>query len=408
MDSAEQIKVATEASKAASDPETIMLVAGEVSGDEHGAELIAALKQIRPGCEVFGMAGHHARGAGMETVIDSDEVGGAMGLTEVVGSLGGLVAAFRSLVKEAEKRKPTLAILIDFPDFNMLLARFLHARGVKVFYFISPQLWAWRKGRVKTMKRFVRKVATIFPFEEAFYLEHGVDAAYVGHPFLDRPPRPFDREAFLSECGIDPSKKIVGILPGSRENEISRLLDVLVRGFSKLRAQDSNLHAIVPVAPALSREFVESHMPAAEGVTLISGEASKVLKAADASVVASGTATVEAALAGNPFMVVYRLSSFTYSVGKLLVRGVNHFAMVNVIAGKEVVPEFIQEQVSEERVCEQLRRLLFEQSVRQKMKRELNEVKNKLHYGGGLPGSAAERAARIAAELLDEIDSERE
>ncbi|MCB0344906.1 MAG: lipid-A-disaccharide synthase [Bdellovibrionales bacterium] len=384
-------------------PSRVMLVAGEVSGDEHAAELISALKQMKPGCEVFGMAGMHSREAGMETVVDSDEVGGAMGLTEVVSSIGGLVGAFRTLVREAKQRQPQLAILIDFPDFNMLLARFLHARGIKVFYFISPQLWAWRKGRVKTMKRYVRKIATIFPFEEAFYREHGVDAAYVGHPFLDRPPTPFDRKAFLEKNGIDPDRKIVGILPGSRESEVSRLLDVLVRGFAKLRAEHPELHAVVPVAPALSKNFVEAHLPKVDGLTLISGQASSVLRAASVSVVASGTATVEAALAGNPYIVVYRLSGFTYMVSRLLVRGVKNFAMVNVIAGREIVPEFLQDDVSEERIAKELGRLLFDEQAAGTMRTELQKVREQLRYSGTLAGTASERAASIAAQLMDEV-----
>ncbi|MCB0358060.1 MAG: lipid-A-disaccharide synthase [Bdellovibrionales bacterium] len=382
----------------------VLIVTGEVSGDEHAAPLVRTLNGLMPGVHCFGMGGARLRDAGMECLVDSERVAGVMGLTEVLGSLGGLVGAFRRLVRAAEERRPALAILVDFAEFNMLLARALQRRGIRVMYYISPQLWAWRRGRIHTIRRVVEHVVTIFPFEADFYERHGVPATYVGHPFLDRPPLQTSRTDFLAECGIAEGTRTIGLLPGSRRKEVSALLPDMLGGLTELRNTIPGLQGIIPVADSLDFDWMRELTAGCEGVHLVRGRAREVLGAVDASVVASGTATVEAALAGAPFLVVYRVTPVTYVVGKLLVKGVKNFAMVNVIAGREVVPELLQHQVSGARIASELTPLLLDSERRGEVQAALRQVNEQLRYRGDLDGTSSERAARVAMSLLRDED----
>lgn len=381
-------------------PVKVLVVAGEASSDEHAALLIEELLRRAPGSTVFGMGGTQLRNAGVETVVDSEESASVMGLTELGGSVRKLWRAFNKLLQEADRRSPELAILVDFPDFNLRLAKALHRRGTKIFYFISPQLWAWRKGRVKTIKRYVTRVAPIFPFEESFYHRHGVDAEYVGHPFVDRVPLTRSREQFLSSNGLSPELPVVALLPGSRRSEVERLLEPLARAVALLRERRPGLQAVVPVAKTLDLAWVRSHLPAGIDVTLVREQAREVLAAADAAVLASGTITVEAALAGTPSVVVYKLAPFTYRTARLLVRGVPHFAMINLVAGRKVVEELLQDEVTPERIASEVERVLGDPQLRQKMKRELSAVAARLAYPGSDGESAASRAAASALQLV--------
>jgi lipid-A-disaccharide synthase len=362
-----------------------MVVAGESSSDQHAASFVRGLKELSPNSSVFGMGGQFMRSAGAETVIDSEEVASVMGLTEVVASLGGLIGALRSLIAEAQKRKPDVVVLVDFPDFNLLLAKALKKRGFKILYFVSPQLWAWRKGRVKTMQKYIDEIAVIFPFEEDFYKDHGVKAHYVGHPFLKRDEVEGSRDEFFVSNELDPSKFTFALLPGSRKAEIERLLAPMVEGFSILQKKHQGLQAVIPLANTLDRNDLQPYLEGVNNVFLIDGQCREVMKHSDCGVVASGTATIEAALEGLAFFVVYRLSNLTYKIARLLVRGVKNFAMVNLVADRKVVEELLQDEVTADNIAKQLEKMLLEDAYRAKIKDDLKLVRVNLERNMSIP-----------------------
>ncbi len=381
---------------------TVMLVTGETSGDEHGAELVHHLLQLSPDSKVFGMGGSRLRAAGMETIVDSEAAAAVMGFTEVLGSLGKLLAALRTLKREAKRRRPDVVVLIDFPDFNLLLARSLKRLGIKVLYFITPQLWAWRKNRVKTIRKVVRKVAPIFPFEESFFQRHGVDAEYVGHPFLDRPPLTVTTEEFHQQNGLDPRRPILALLPGSRKAEVELLMGPMLSAFERLKVSRPNFQAVVPRASGVSPDLLESFCKTYPDVKVIHGQARELLQFARAGIVASGTATVEAALAGIPFVVVYRLSNLSYRAAKLLVRGVRHFAMPNLIAGKKVVPELLQSEVTGEKLYFELEAILGDPMKEQRMRDDISLVRQRLEAGRKPGETSSQRVAEMVMAIAGE------
>lgn len=362
-------------------PLSVMIVTGEASGDVHAALLLKALQKSTPELTAFGMGSTHLQAAGMEILVDSAVHGSVMGLTEVFGSLGGIVSAFRCLMREAKKRKPDVLIMLDFPDFNMLLARAVKQHCGHCVYFISPQVWAWRTGRVKALRRDFSKIIPIFPFEESFYKKHGVDARWLGHPFLDHLSTPKPREEFLSSIGLDSSRPVIAMLPGSRKAEVERLAKCMCDAWRRVARDRPGLQAVVPVAASLDSKWVESQF-AHPDIVFVKEEAQTVLAAADAAIVASGTATLEAAICQTPFVIVYKLSAITYAVGKRLVKGTRFIGMPNIIAGKEVVKEFLQDQCSADVVATEIERILSDATYRESIKEELSKVHEKLIYRG--------------------------
>ncbi len=383
---------------------SILIVSGEASGDEHGALLATALRKQAPQVELFGMGGSACRAAGVQTVIDSESHASVMGVTELFGKIQSLRKAFKQILQEVDKRRPIAAVVIDFPDFNLRLARELKKRGIDVVYFITPQVWAWRQGRVKAIKRDFRKALPIFPFEEAFFHKNGVDAEYIGHPFLDRPPVSRSRSEILRGLNLDPASPVLALLPGSRIGELDRLLLPMVEAYKNLVASRPGLQAVLPVAASLSYEDVKSRVEAISGISelplrVTKGEAREVLAAANLAVVASGTATVEAALAGVPFVAVYKLSSTTFRIARWLVKGVRHFAMVNLIAGKKVVPELLQDEVTGSRICQELERIFGCPEYAQSIRDGLQLVCSRLEAGRPQGVSSSERAATLVLEV---------
>ncbi len=376
--------------------QTVLLVAGEASGDDHGASLVAAVQQRHPELKFFGMGGSKLRALGMDTVVDSERSASLMGVSELRGSLSTVVDSYKRLLTEVEARKPTTAVLIDYAEFNMRLAQTLHARGVKVLYFIPPQMWAWRQGRVKKIRRFVDRVAAIFPFEESFYARHKVRAQFVGHPFCYKEPVA-PREQYLPQIGLDPTLPVLALLPGSRHSELTRLLVPMLDATALIRRGRPGLQVVIPVAASLDFDEVKQLAAPYAGVTVVKGSAREILSSADAAVVASGTATVEAALTGVPFVAVYRLAPFTFLLAKLLVRGVNNFAMVNLVAGRRLVTELLQDQVSGERIAVEVERFLGDPVVSKKMRDQLLALRERLigPKDGRTPGQ------RVAGMLLE-------
>jgi lipid-A-disaccharide synthase len=371
-------------------PTQILLSAGEASGDMYAAQLATALSK-RVDCAIFGMGGGQMRAAGVEVVKDYSEVS-VLGITEILSHLPQLVRAMRKLVEAARERRPALAILTDFPGFHLRLARKLKPLGVRNVYYICPQFWAWRPWRVRIVRRRFSLALCIFPFEEEFFAGAGVPVKFIGHPLVGHVAASQSRESFFAAHGLDPAKPLVTVLPGSRNSEIARHLPTLRAACGRIAAE-LPVQFVVAAAPGRSPSL-QSGWPTGLNLRIIEGETYDALAHANASIVASGTATVEAALLDAPMVVVYRVTALTALLARPLVR-TKHFAMVNLIAGREVVPELVQADFSPERVSGAVLRLLQDSRATAAMRADLAEVRRRL----GPPG-AVERAADAIAALL--------
>lgn len=368
----------------------LLVSSGEPSGELYAAELVRSLRPLAPELAVFGLGGDRLAAEGAQLVGHVRELA-VVGLAEVLSHLPRIRGIFHRLVAAAERERPDLAVLIDYPDFNLRLARALHRRGIPVVYYVSPQLWAWRAGRIRTIRETAAHMLVIFPFEEALYREAGVPVTFVGHPLVDLVRPAPDRGAFLHGAGLDPSRPVVALLPGSRGKEVALNLPVLVEAVRRMAAEDPSLQFAVALAPTLPALPVERAF-VGTGARLLAGQAHAALGAATVAIVASGTATVEAALLGTPMVVVYRISRLTYALGRRFVR-VPHFAMPNLIAGKRVVSELIQADFTPERTAADAFALLRDPALREQTRSELLEVRRRL----GAPGASA-RAARAILE----------
>jgi lipid-A-disaccharide synthase len=391
---------------------TIFISAGEASGERYGALLIEALKkrlaQDGRAAHFFGMGGPMMAAAGLERVVRAEDVA-VMGITEVVRHLPRIYGEFRKLRQSIRERRPDVAILIDFPDIHFKLAKELRSLGVPVIFFVSPQLWAWKKHRIRLVQKYVDRMLVIFPFEEPFYRGHSVKVEFVGHPLADLPLPSIGRGEFAAGNGLDPAKTWIALLPGSRAKEIRDNLPEMLKAARELagRHDRGTLEFVLPLAATLNsaqrdfvRRLVKEH-GAGASVRLVE-DARAALLHARASVVASGTATVEAALIGNPFIVVYRVSPVTYAIAKRVVK-VPHVAMANLIAGKRVVPELIQKEFTASNIVRHLEPLLPDGPRRQSMMKELAAIRGALLARtdeGGPGGGAIGRVAAITLELL--------
>ncbi len=374
----------------------VLISAGEASGETYGAMLIPELRRLLGDqTQFFGVGGERMRAAGAEIMVDSAKIA-AVGITEVIKHVATIYREFFRMVAIARARRPDLAILIDFPDFNLRLAEKLHGLGMPVVYFVSPQLWAWKQSRIWRVKRFVDRMLVIFPFEQDYYRQREVMAEYVGHPLADMPLPQISRSAFAANYGLDPAKQWIALLPGSRRKEVLLNLPVMLQAAERL---GRDYDYVLPVASTLSRPWVAEQV-GSNRVRLVDDARSALLHGR-AAVVASGTATVEAALIGNPFIVVYRVSRLTYEIGRRLVK-VKNYGMVNLIAGREIVPELIQSEFTPESVTAHLRPLLADGAPREEMISNLAFVGQQLRPAAlGGDQTAIERAARATAELLN-------
>ena len=371
----------------------LLLSCGEPSGDTYGGDLVRELKPLLgETLQVFGLGGDRLAAEGASLLAHVRDLA-VVGLWEVVSQLPRFRRIFREILAEVDRQRPDAAVLVDYPDFNLRLARELAARGVPVVYYVSPQVWAWRRGRIKTIRETVTRMLVIFPFEEAFYRETGVPVTFVGHPLVDLVRPAENRRAFLAANGLDPDRPILAVVPGSRQQEVAHNLPPLVGAIRLLAERRPALQFALPLAPSLSLEPFRRAL-AGLPVRCLQGQAHSLLGACDAALVASGTATVEAALLGTPMAVVYRISAITYRLGRPFVK-VPHYAMVNLVAGRRVVPEIIQRDFTPQRVAEEALSLLEDEARRKQMKRELEEVRHKLGGGG-----ASGRAARALLETL--------
>lgn len=373
-----------------------MMVAGEASGEKHGAALCRALKQIRPDLkfEIFGAGGEEMRQEGAEILVEARDVA-IIGALEILRALGKLYRAYRTMLEEAHKRRPDAIVLIDWPDFNLKLAKRLRREGFKIIYYISPQVWAWKQYRIRIIRRCVDKMLVILPFEEEFYRARGIRAEYVGHPLVEAARVTASREEFSLRHGLDPQKTLIALLPGSREREVHyhlpEMLDAARRISNRLQAQFA-----IPLASTVDRNQVE-RIVQRSGVDakLIERDTYNTIGHAEFAIVASGTATLESALLGTPMVIIYRASSLNYMLIRPLIK-LDTFGMVNLIAGRRIVPELIQGEANGARIAEEALKIIFDPERLDKMRRDLMEVRNRL----GTSGDASLRAARAIIEVL--------
>jgi len=378
-------------------PPKILISAGEASSDMYAARLATALRERTGGAEFFGMGGPRMAEAGVELIADYHEVA-VVGITEVLHKIPSVVSVQNRLAREAAKRGAKLAILVDSPGTHLGVARRLKKHSIPVGYFIGPQVWAWRAGRVRVVKRLVSHMVVIFPFEEKIYRDAGVPVDFVGHPLVGVVHPSMTRAEFAARHGLDAERLIVAILPGSRGNEISQNYPAILEACGILAREmkaSGKLQFVHAAAPGLGPERFAAY-PAPEGVEIkrVEGEGYDVLAAADCAIVASGTATIEAALLGTPIVVVYRVAPVTAAILRRMVKA-PFISMVNLIAGRRVVPELIQDDFTAEAVAAEARYLLESSDGREEMKVRLAEVRAKLG-----PGGAIERAADVFARML--------
>jgi lipid-A-disaccharide synthase len=377
----------------------ILLVAGEVSGDLHGSHLVEAIHCIDPGIQFLGVGGEGLKRVGMKLLYHSQSLS-VVGITEVFAKLGSILKALRTLKRSLEREKPDLVILIDFPEFNLLLARIARRRGIPILYYISPQIWAWRPKRITLIARLVKKMVVLFPFEVPLYEAAGVDVEWVGHPLLDIVKPTLSKEVAFQQFGLDPKRRTIGLLPGSRMHEVERLLPSLLASAHLLQKEIQDLQFIIPLAPGIPKTILSSQMKnIAVPVKVVEGFTYDVMNLSELLITASGTATLEGAILGKPMIIIYKVSFPSYWIGRALIR-VDHIGLVNLLAEKEIAPELIQKDVNPQRIADEAFRILRDPILSRKMTESMGEVRQKL----GEPG-AAQRAARIVISLLHEAEA---
>ena len=387
----------------------ILISAGEASGEMYGAQLIDALRRIDPSLEFFGVGGDKMRSAGCDTVVDAKDLS-VVGITEILSHLPKIWGLFNKLIDSADAHRPDLAIVIDSPAFNWRVARQMKKRGVPVVYYVCPQFWAWRQGRVRLLRKYVDKALVIFPFEEKFYRDRGVDAEFVGHPLADLPRPEVSRDAYAAQFGLDRARPWITLMPGSRRKEVRMNLPGILEAAGRL---GGDYDFLLPLAATLEVQFLEQLLisggwsaRARVGARPHAGdhrfihivpEALPALAHSRAGIIASGTATVEAAMMETPFVMVYRVTPLTYLLGRSTVK-VPHFAMVNLIAEQRIVPELVQQEFTGERVVAELTRIIPDGQPREKMLAGLRAVRSRLR--GEAPAGVHLHPADLAAEAV--------
>lgn len=371
----------------------IMIVAGEASGDIYGADLVQKALALDSGVDFFGIGGSRMREAGVTTLVDCSELA-VMGLVEVLKHFNVISSAFLRLKKILQHDPPDLLLLIDYPGFNLRLAKVAKKAGVKVLYYISPKVWAWKAGRIKKIAATVSRMAVIFPFEVPLYEKVGVPVRFVGHPMLDLVNVTMTRDEAAASFSLDPARKIIGLFPGSRRSEIERILPAILASASLLQERFPGSQFVLPLASTLSENDIRPHLEQAGLTPIITrGRIHDLIRACDAVISVSGTVTLEVALVGTPMVIIYRLAPLTYEVAKRVVR-IKHIGLCNIVAGETVVRELIQDQANPEEIAGEIARLLTDQTYRDTMTKKLGNMRAQLGCGG-----AAENVARLALEL---------
>lgn len=373
------------------DSTNILIVAGEASGDLHGARLVRALRQAAPEAKLYGIGGDGMAAAGMELLFHIRDMA-VVGFTEVIRRLPFLQRVMATLEHEIERRRPAVAILIDYPGFNLRLAKRLRRRGVKILFYIAPQVWAWGAGRIPKMARLIDKMAVVFPFEVELFENAGLPATFVGHPLLEGLQPQHSPEQFCETFQLDPNRRLLGLLPGSRREEIHRLLPDMISTATLLQQQLPELQVAIARAPNLPDSLYRKFIPNGE-FKLVHHATYELMRDSTACIVCSGTATLETACFGTPLAVVYRVSQLSYEIGKRLVK-LPHIGLVNVVAGKKIAPEFVQHDFKPANVAAAIKPFLENRKEHSAMRSALQQVRERL----GTPG-ASERTAKMALRL---------
>ena len=371
-----------------------LIIAGEASGDLHGAKLVQALLDAYPKARFTGMGGGRMRDAGVNTLFGIERMG-AVGLVEIFSDLGHYFGVYRALMKEIASLKYTAVILIDYPTLNLRLAKHSRKHSCPVYYFISPQIWAWRKGRIKDIRKSVHKMFVVLPFEEKMYQEAGVDAEFLGHPFIDVVHSTRTRGDSLEKFALDSHKKIVGLLPGSRMNEITSLLDEMLLAAEKVKREMGECQFLLPVADTIDPVLIQKKLGSNPlDIKILKGETYNVMNTCDALIIASGSATLEAGIIGCPMVIIYKLSPLTYWLALMLIN-TPYYGLINIVAGESVVPELIQSKANAENIAAEILKFLKNPEYCQEVQNRLLLVRKNL----GRPGVMK----AVAASMVDSL-----
>lgn len=366
----------------------VLMVAGEASGDLHGSGVVRELKKRNPACDVYGIGGDAMQREGMDIVEHIRHLA-FMGFVEVVGNLSTIRRVETNMERLLDERKPDVVVLIDYPGFNLRLARAVKKRHIPIVYYISPQVWAWHKSRVRTMKTLIDRMMVVFPFEVEIYRKENIPVEFVGHPIVERIGSTTGRTEFFAKHGFDPSRKLLGLFPGSRMQEIERILPAMAETARAISSSDE-VSVALGVAPNLGWKSLEPFIPAGVQIVPVENETYDLMAHADVAMVTSGTATLETGWFGTPMMIVYRTSPLTYAIGRMLV-DVPYIGLANIVAGEKIVPEFIQNDVTVKRMLPEAQRLLGDDAYAGAMRSRLGVIRQKL----GGPGASAKVADAV-------------
>lgn len=369
----------------------IFIVAGEASGDLLGARLATALYHINPSLKLSGMGGQQMQSAGVDIKIDADQLA-VVGFTEIIKNLKPIRHAFQTIKQIIQKDPPDLVILIDYPGFNLRLARLIKKAGIKVMYYVSPQIWAWRYHRIKKIKQYIDHMAVLFPFEKQIYQKENIPVSFVGHPLAEFKKPSCQKEAIYQQLGFDSTKPIVILCPGSRNQEVKRLLPTLIACIPFIQAKVPDAQFALPLAKSLSAQQLKKQLP--QSIRLIENNLSNLLAIADVAICVSGTITLEIALANVPLVIFYQMSPLTAFIAKKVVK-LPYFGLCNIIAEKFVAKEFFQQEATPENIANETIQLLTNQSYRQSVQNELKQLPIKLGAK-----DAANKAANVVLQLL--------
>jgi lipid-A-disaccharide synthase len=373
----------------------IMIMAGEASGDLHGSNLAREISKADPSIALFGVGSRNMRAAGVTLLADASDIS-VVGISEVISHLGVIYGVYSKLKQFLKQERPDLLILIDFPDFNIMLGKAARRLGIPVLYYISPQVWVWRKGRIRTLAGLVKAMIVVFPFEVPLYEKAGVDVRFVGHPLTDIVRSELTPAQARSSFQLDAGRRTIALLPGSRRTEVSNLLPDMLAAAKILQSRFPDLQFVLPVAHTLDRSFIQGFLASGDvPVTVTDGRVYDVLRAADAAIVTSGTATLETGLMTVPMVIVYRISAITYYLLNKLVNGVKHVGLVNIVANDRVVPELIQNEATALNMADALTPILMDPARHARVREALEKVRTALGAGG-----ASQRAARVVLEVL--------
>lgn len=372
----------------------VMIMAGEASGDLHGANLAREIRKLDPTAAIFGVGSRRMRDAGVRMLADASTIS-VVGITEVLTHIRAIYGVYARLKQFLREERPDVLVLIDFPDFNIMLGKAARKLGIPVVYYISPQVWVWRKGRIKTIAGLVKAMIVVFPFEVPLYEKAGVDVRFVGHPLTDVVRSEYSREEARLSLGLAVNKRTIALMPGSRRSELVNLFPDMLRAAQLLLSRYDDLQFVLPLAPTLDLAFVRPYVDqGGVPVHIVEGRVYDVLQASDAAIVASGTATLETGLMAVPMAIVYRISALTYYVLTKLVRNLAHVGLVNIVAGQRLVPELIQHDVTPEKIADAISGMLDDRDRYHQIQDGLRKLREQLGAGG-----ASARAASVVMEF---------